>query len=106
MGATSLTRRSAPQQEEPRFAWSGELCGYLRLGPQPARQRPSSARTPDPNWRAMVFAAAAAVQGLGTMWSDFRIIVFDRVWSYGIRNPRPLACHETPAGSLTRPYAD
>src|SRR6266568_5499473 len=26
-------------------------------------------------------------------------------WSYGDSNPRPLACHETPASSLTRPYA-
>jgi len=61
MGATSLTRRSAPQQEGPIFAWSGKLCGYLRLRPQPTRPPPSSARTPDPNWRAMLFAAAAAV---------------------------------------------
>ena len=26
-------------------------------------------------------------------------------WSYGDSNPRPLACHETPASSLNRPYA-
>ena len=25
-------------------------------------------------------------------------------WSYGDSNPRPLACHESPASSLTRPY--
>jgi hypothetical protein len=27
-------------------------------------------------------------------------------WSYGDSNPRPLACHESPAGYATRPYAD
>jgi hypothetical protein len=76
MGATSLTRRSAPKQEEPHFAWSGKLCGYRRLRPQPTRPPPSSARTPGPNWRAMVFAAAvlyfAAVPGPGTLGSGFR----------------------------------
>ena len=34
---------------------------YLRLRPQPARLPPSSARTADPNCRAMLFAPAAAV---------------------------------------------
>src|SRR5450755_1437776 len=61
MGATSLTRRPAPLQEEPRLAWSGATWAYLRLRKQPTRLRSSSARTPDPNWRAMLFARAAAV---------------------------------------------
>ena len=36
MGATSLRGRPAPLEEEPRFAWSGSTCAYLRLTPQPA----------------------------------------------------------------------
>jgi hypothetical protein len=90
-GVTSLTRRPAPQQEESRFAWSGVLCTDFSLEPQPARLPPSSAWTTDPNWRAMVFAAAAAVlccctrpwnRGLGI--SNY---AFDLGGAMGIRTP-------------------
>ena len=99
IGVTSLTRRPAPQQEEPRSAWSGALRGHVRLEPQAARLPPSSAWTADPNWRAMVFPAAAAVlccctwpRNTGLMISNY---ASDLGWSYGDSNPRPLACHTT-----------
>ena len=44
MGATSPAPRPAPPEEEPRFAWSGTLCGYGGLWRQPAR-RPPGIRT-------------------------------------------------------------
>ncbi len=42
--ATSPAPRPAPPEERAPFAWSGALCGYLRLGRQPAR-RPPDIRT-------------------------------------------------------------
>jgi hypothetical protein len=79
------------------FCLVSPIWAYIQLRPQPARPSSSSARTPDPNWRAMLFAAAAAVLccctppwncGLGL--SNY---VSDLGWSYGDSNPRPLACH-------------
>jgi hypothetical protein len=85
------------RKRRPVFAWSGTLRGYLGLRPNRPGDRSASARTPDPNWRAMIFAAAAAVlccctrpwnHGLGlSNWDS------DLEWSYGDSNPRPLACH-------------
>jgi hypothetical protein len=43
------------------FCLVSPIWAYIQLRPQPARPPSSSARTPDPNWRAMLFAAAAAV---------------------------------------------
>ena len=107
MGATSPAPRPAPPEEEPRFAWSGALCGYLGVGRQPAGRPPASARTPDPNWRAMLFAAAAAVLCCCTSpWNcglGLSNYASDLGWSYGDSNPRPLACHESLTHPPTRP---
>jgi hypothetical protein len=81
----------APSEEEPRFAWSGPIWAYIRLRPQPARPPSSSARTPDPNWRAMVFAAAAAVLCCCTSpWNcglGLSNYASDLGWSYGDSTP-------------------
>ena len=100
MGATSPAPRPAPPEEEPRFAWSGTLCGYLGLGRQPAG-RPPCIRTDTRSELACdaFLRCFAAVRAPGTMRSDFRIIVFELVWSYGDSNPRPLPCHT----AATRP---
>ena len=92
-GPCGIGGTSAVQHEDdPRFAWSGKLCGYLRPRPQPTRTPPSSAGMPDPNWRAMVFARPRGVLCGGTLlpWSS--------AGSYGSRD-RPV--HLVPAHPRT-----
>jgi hypothetical protein len=109
-----LTDTSAVQHEDdPRFAWSGKLCGYLRLRPQPTRTPPSSAGMPDPNWRAMVFAAAAAVLWCFTRPWTSRLrcsnYAFDLGWTYWDSNPDLLHAiqrhhvHRSPSVQVTVP---
>jgi hypothetical protein len=93
------------------FAWSGELCGYLRLRPQPARPPPSSAGTPDPNWRAMVSLRRllyfAAVPGPETLGSGVRIMLLSWGGAMGIRTPDLLHAiqrqhvHRSPSVQVT-----
>ena len=105
MRASHVDLGQGPREEEPRLAWSGSLSTYLRARAAADQAPPSTARKPDPNWRAMLFAAAAAVlccctspwnRGLGL--SNY---ASDLGWSYGDSNPRPLACHT----AATRPPA-
>ena len=92
-----------------RFCLVRQTLRLSRARAATGQETPSSARTPEPNWRATVVAAAAAVlccctrpwnHGLGA--SNY---ASDLGWSYGDSNPGPLACHESLASPATRPYA-
>ena len=91
MGVTSLTRRPAPQQEEPRFARSDALCAYYRLELQPTRLPPPShgqqIRTCVRYFSSRLLLYFAAVQAPGALGSGFRIMVLNWGGAMGIRTP-------------------
>src|ERR1035441_6333427 len=91
MGVTSLTRRPAPQQEEPRFARSDALCAYYRLELQPTRLPPPShgqqIRTCVRYFSSRLLLYFAAVQAPGALGSGFRIMVLTWGGAMGIRTP-------------------
>jgi len=84
---TSVTRRSAPQQVEPHFAWSGKLCGHLRL----SRGRPGRRRHPHERqirtgvrwFSSRLLPYFAAVRGPGPLGSGFRIMLLTWVELWG-----------------------
>ena len=85
---TAALRRS---RKSSRFAWSGALCAYFRLEPQPTRLPPSSAWTTDPELACDGFSLRllyfAAVRAPGTVGSGFRIMFLTWGGAMGIRTP-------------------